>query len=161
MCPTNNFLCKSLRFVCETLSIMWGETVFRFFPLPFIVAFKNTCTCCCRSLAFLPRRFLPLLSSIHLKMFMLFSKTSTRCCCSMAGAFPIISVKMKCERERAHRKILNHMKWEWAGIVSESKGKNERARVEKRFFRGDRKCTDGSCYFCVEWDLNIVGKFTI
>jgi hypothetical protein len=30
-----------------------------------------------------------------------------------------------------------------------------------RFFGGDRKCTDGSCYFCVEWDLNIVGKFTI
>lgn len=42
--------------------------------------------------------------------------------------------------------------------------KNRSEGVKKSFsffFGGDRKCTDGSCYFCVEWDLNIVGKFTI
>lgn len=44
----------------------------------------------------------------------------------------------------------------------ETGGKAEcEPRAEKVFFGGDRKCTDGSCYFCVEWDLNIVGKFTI
>lgn len=29
--------------------------------------------------------------------------------CSMAGVFPIISVKMKCERKRTEKKLLYHI----------------------------------------------------
>jgi hypothetical protein len=38
-------------------------------------------------------------------------------------------------------------------------------KKERKSFRnvgGDRKCSDGSCYFNVEWDLKYcVGKFAI
>lgn len=78
-----SFPCKSLYLSANF--IMWEAELF---PL----CFKITCTCCC-----LPRRFPIVIINSFKNVYVVF-KTSTWCCCSMAGVFPIISVKMKCER---------------------------------------------------------------
>lgn len=66
-----------------------------------------------------PRCFFPIVINNSFKNVYVVFKTSTWCCCcccSMAGVFPIISVKMKCERKRTEKNSLSH-KWEWTGIV--------------------------------------------
>lgn len=85
----------------------------------------------------LPRCFFPIVIINSFKNVYVVFKTSTWCCCSMAGVFPIISVKMKCERSE-QKKISISYKWEWTGIVfGEAKG--VRGEGGKSFFRRRQK----------------------
>lgn len=103
----------------------------------FFFRFKITCTCC-----YFPSRFPTVIINSFENVYAVF-KTSTWCCCTMAGVFLIISVKMKCEHTepRRRRKIYTIQMRANRHRVWGRKKKYERG-LNKVFFSfwGDRKC---------------------